>query len=35
MGLKLSGVSVAGSGVSAAMEYLSAHAQPLSLKAAA
>jgi alanine-glyoxylate transaminase/serine-glyoxylate transaminase/serine-pyruvate transaminase len=35
MGLKLSGVSVAGSGVGAAMEYLSAHAQPLSLKAAA
>ncbi|ANA32593.1 Serine--glyoxylate aminotransferase [Ralstonia mannitolilytica] len=35
MGLKLSGVSVAGSGVSAAMEYLAAHAQPLSLKAAA
>ncbi|CAJ0695129.1 Serine--glyoxylate aminotransferase [Ralstonia mannitolilytica] len=35
MGLKLSGVLVAGSGVSAAMEYLAAHAQPLSLKAAA
>ncbi|MCO5399565.1 pyridoxal-phosphate-dependent aminotransferase family protein [Ralstonia soli] len=35
MGLKLSGVSVAASGVVAAMEYLAAHATPLSLKAAA
>jgi len=35
MGLKISGVSVAASGVVAAMEYLAAHATPLSLKAAA
>lgn len=35
MGLKLSGVPVASSGVSAAMDYLAAHASPLPLRAAA
>ncbi len=35
MGLKISGVSLAGSGTVAAMDYLAAHATPLSLKAAA
>jgi len=35
MGLKLSGVALAGSGVQAAMEYFAAHPQPRTLKAAA
>jgi alanine-glyoxylate transaminase/serine-glyoxylate transaminase/serine-pyruvate transaminase len=35
MGLKISGVPLAGSGTVAAMDYLAAHATPLSLKAAA
>ncbi|EYS97440.1 serine--glyoxylate aminotransferase [Cupriavidus sp. SK-4] len=35
MGLKISGVALAGSGTVAAMDYLAAHATPLSLKAAA
>ncbi|CAG2159863.1 pyridoxal-phosphate-dependent aminotransferase family protein [Cupriavidus numazuensis] len=35
MGLKLSGVPVAASGVAAAMDYLAAHANPLPLRAAA
>jgi alanine-glyoxylate transaminase/serine-glyoxylate transaminase/serine-pyruvate transaminase len=35
MGLKLSGVPVAASGVAAAMDYLAAHASPLPLRAAA
>ncbi|MGT2512480.1 pyridoxal-phosphate-dependent aminotransferase family protein [Cupriavidus basilensis] len=35
MGLKISGVPVAASGTSAAMDYLAAHATPLPLKAAA
>jgi alanine-glyoxylate transaminase/serine-glyoxylate transaminase/serine-pyruvate transaminase len=35
MGLKLSGVPLAGSGVAAAMDYLAAHACPLPLRAAA
>ena len=35
MGLKISGVSLAGSGTVAAMDYLAAHATPLPLKAAA
>ncbi len=35
MGLKISGVPVAASGVAAAMEYLAAHACPLPLRAAA
>jgi alanine-glyoxylate transaminase/serine-glyoxylate transaminase/serine-pyruvate transaminase len=35
MGLKISGVPVASSGVAAAMDYLAAHAEPLQLKAAA
>ncbi|MNT75599.1 hypothetical protein D3C72_2145090 [compost metagenome] len=35
MGLKISGVSLAGSGTVAAMDYLATHATPLPLKAAA
>jgi len=35
MGLKISGVPVASSGVAAAMDYLAAHASPLPLRAAA
>ncbi|MBS0451457.1 MAG: aminotransferase class V-fold PLP-dependent enzyme [Proteobacteria bacterium] len=35
MGLKISGVPLAGSGVAAAMDYLAAHATPLPLQAAA
>ena len=35
MGLKLSGVPLAASGVAAAMDYLAAHASPLPLRAAA
>ncbi|UIF90422.1 alanine--glyoxylate aminotransferase family protein [Cupriavidus sp. UYPR2.512] len=35
MGLKISGVALAGSGTVAAMDYLAAHATPLPLKAAA
>ncbi|CAB3777811.1 Serine--glyoxylate aminotransferase [Paraburkholderia caffeinitolerans] len=35
MGLKISGVPVAASGVAAAMDYLAAHASPLPLRAAA
>ncbi|GAB2455771.1 aminotransferase class V-fold PLP-dependent enzyme [Comamonas humi] len=35
MGLKISGVPVASSGVAAAMDYLAAHAEPLQLKAVA
>ncbi|QYY27864.1 aminotransferase class V-fold PLP-dependent enzyme [Cupriavidus pinatubonensis] len=35
MGLKLSGVPVAASGVAAAMDYLAAHSNPLPLRAAA
>ncbi|AEI80097.1 serine--glyoxylate aminotransferase SgaA [Cupriavidus necator N-1] len=35
MGLKISGVPLAGNGTVAAMDYLAAHATPLSLKAAA
>ncbi|MBS0343865.1 MAG: aminotransferase class V-fold PLP-dependent enzyme, partial [Proteobacteria bacterium] len=35
MGLKISGVPIAASGVAAAMDYLAAHATPLPLRAAA
>ena len=35
MGLKLSGVKLAGSGVAAAMDYFSAHAAPVALQKAA
>ena len=35
MGLKLSGVKLAGSGVQAAMDYFASHAAPMPLKAAA
>jgi alanine-glyoxylate transaminase/serine-glyoxylate transaminase/serine-pyruvate transaminase len=35
MGLKLSGVALAGSGVQAAMEYFASHPQPRALAAAA